>query len=137
MAQRVQESGDYLMGRLKALQAEQPLIAEVRGRGLMIGVEFAPATSGLGTLVTAGMANKLSREYLAGIVIKDLLSRHRIMTAYTLNNVNTLRVQPPYTVTTEEMDTFVDALAQTLDEIGSFAKAAVKSIPDMMRLRRA
>ena len=137
MAQRVQESGDYLMGRLKALQAEQPLIAEVRGRGLMIGVEFAPATSGLGTLVTAGMANKLSREYLAGIVIKDLLSRHRIMTAYTLNNVNTLRVQPPYTVTTEEMDTFVNALAQTLDEIGSFAKAAVKSIPDMMRLRRA
>lgn len=137
MARQVRESGAYLMQRLRMLQAEQPLIAEVRGRGLMIGVEFAPATRGLGTLVTAGVANKLSREYLAGIVIKELLSRHHIMTAYTLNNVNTLRVQPPFAVSKEEMDNFVDSLGQTLADLGSFTKAAVKSLPDMMRLRRA
>ncbi len=34
------ETGDYLMARLKELQAEEKHIADVRGRGLMIGIDL-------------------------------------------------------------------------------------------------
>jgi len=33
--------GDYLMSRLRGLQQKYPIIGDVRGRGLMVGVEFA------------------------------------------------------------------------------------------------
>jgi 4-aminobutyrate aminotransferase len=32
--------GDLLMGGLRELQARQPLLTEIRGRGLMIGIDF-------------------------------------------------------------------------------------------------
>jgi 4-aminobutyrate aminotransferase len=34
------EEGDYLMGRLRALMVDHPVIGDVRGRGLMVGVEI-------------------------------------------------------------------------------------------------
>lgn len=34
------EAGEYLMAKLKELQAEEPHIKEVRGRGLMIGIDL-------------------------------------------------------------------------------------------------
>ena len=38
--QNATEMGDYLMGILKEMMLQHPSIGEVRGRGLMIGVEF-------------------------------------------------------------------------------------------------
>ena len=34
------QTGDYLIGRLKALQQEEPHITDVRGRGLIIGIDL-------------------------------------------------------------------------------------------------
>jgi 2,2-dialkylglycine decarboxylase (pyruvate) len=42
--------GEHFMAGLTALQARHPIIVEVRGRGLMIGVELAPGTPGSGDL---------------------------------------------------------------------------------------
>jgi len=38
--EKVAQTGDYFMGKLKEFQKEVDFIGEVRGRGLMIGVEF-------------------------------------------------------------------------------------------------
>jgi len=40
LVDNARETGDYLMARLKELQAEEKHIADVRGRGLMIGIDL-------------------------------------------------------------------------------------------------
>src|SRR5262249_45985282 len=109
---------------------------EVRGQGLMVGVEFAPATRGLATVVTGGVANRLSRRFLAGLVVKRLITRHRIVTAIALNNHNVLRLEPPLAVEQSHLDRVVESLAETLETMASFAAAARRSLPDLVRALR-
>jgi putrescine aminotransferase len=133
LASRADTSGDYLMRRLRELQATTPLIAAVRGHGLMIGVEFASATKGLASVLTAGVLNRLSNQFLSGIVVMELRRRHGIMTAFTINNPNVLRLQPPLNIEKGDLDRCVAALAETLHEIRSFPHAALSAWRELRR----
>ncbi|HEY9283471.1 MAG TPA: aminotransferase class III-fold pyridoxal phosphate-dependent enzyme [Pyrinomonadaceae bacterium] len=78
--------------RLRARLAGVPRVAGVRGRGLLLGVEF-----------DAGIAAK---------VHKALLER-RIVTG-TSSDARVLRLLPPLCLTTAEAESFADALAEVL-----------------------
>ena len=83
-AQRV---GEYLMERLKALQATEPHITDVRGRGLMIGIE-------------------LDMPY------KDVCSRlvYEQHCFVGCSGTNTLRLLPPLCLTEADADQFIEKL---------------------------
>lgn len=66
----------------------------------MLGIEFYQPR----------VARKLSAEYLAASVAGLLLEEHRIITAYTLNNPNVIRLEPPLTVTDQEIDRVLEAV---------------------------
>ncbi len=87
--------GERLMGGLKALQAEHPdLIEEVRGRGLMVGVEFGDAD--IGALVVAGLAER------------------GVLTAFGLNNPKVVRLEPPLIIGPEHVDQALEAFSESL-----------------------
>ena len=109
---RARERGEKLLSGLFELKEKYPLIKDVRGRGLMIGIEFSQP-EGLLSKATFGLAPKLSEEYMGSLVAVELLNRHRIITAYTLNNPNVIRLEPPLTVGESE----IDALLAALDDI--------------------
>jgi putrescine aminotransferase len=95
LAERAARVGQELLENLNKLQAEYPsLIREVRGRGLMLGVE-------------------LSREEYAGSLITEMV-KHKVIAVYTLNQPRVIRLEPPLTVTAEEVDLAVAALEQSL-----------------------
>ncbi len=107
-----QEKGTYLLRELQQLQERYPaFIKEVRGRGLMIGVEFNQLTGGVLDKVTGGKINKMAEEYLATLVAGELMNNYGVITAYTLNNPNVIRLEPPLIVTREQMDHLVNALS--------------------------
>jgi len=137
LSERAAASGAYLLDQLRALQRRQPLIAEVRGRGLMIGIEFAPATRGLLTLMSGGLINRLSRTFLTSMIIKRLLGKHRIITSFTLNDLNVLRLQPPLNIERGHLDYVVESLEEVLESLGSFSWAAMRHVPDLIRARLA
>lgn len=85
--------GDYFIHKLRSI--ESPLITDVRGRGLMIGVEFAISVSKI-------------REML--------LFNHHIFTGYSGRNI--LRILPPLCITKSEVDYFIDKLVCCLDKLG-------------------
>ncbi|HHX77447.1 MAG TPA: aspartate aminotransferase family protein [Firmicutes bacterium] len=126
LAAKAAEKGAYLLNRLKDLQQKYRLIKAVRGKGLLIGVEFESG-GGLMNTLSGGMLNKFSQEYMGALVAGELLNRYRIITAYTLNNPNVIRLEPPLTVSYEELDTVIDGLEKIFSEQKSIAGFAAKA----------
>jgi len=130
---QAREKGHYLMGRLEEIASRSQMVKEIRGRGLLVGVEFSPLSQGSLQRITGGLINKLGQEYLGAITAGELLNRHGIITAYTLNNPNVIRLEPPLNVTYEELDRVVEALKDSLEKnlgglIWNTGKTAVSSI---------
>jgi acetylornithine aminotransferase len=88
--QRAAESGEYLKSRLKEKLAGSPIVREVRGLGLIVGIECAEPV--------AGFVSEIHRRGLL------------VVTA----GPNVIRLLPNLLVTREEIDHAVDILAGVL-----------------------
>ena len=87
--------GERALGRLRELQqSHAEIISDVRGRGLFIGVQFTDSD-------------------IAGLVIAGLAQR-RVIAAYTLNNPYVIRIEPALTISEEELNRGLDALAEAV-----------------------
>lgn len=86
------EVGNYFLSRLRDLQAKHPAIKDVRGLGLMIGVELDSAD--------------LARQVLSGMM------RQHIILNRTHETV--LRFLPPYLITKDHVDRTITALDDLL-----------------------
>jgi acetylornithine/succinyldiaminopimelate/putrescine aminotransferase/predicted amino acid dehydrogenase len=107
LGQRARETGSYLLGRLQELRDRFPdLIKDVRGRGLMLGLELQD--------ISESPSNALrmlsQQEYLGYLAAAYLLNVHCIRVGPTLSQRFTLRVQPSAYIPRNEIDRFVDAL---------------------------
>lgn len=104
LVQQARTRGDYLLARLRELQAEHEQIGDVRGRGLLVGLELVedrhsrrPADS-LGAAVTAEC---LRRGLSMNIVRAG-------------SDANCFRMAPPLTISEEEIDLAVEILDTSL-----------------------
>lgn len=127
LPEEAKRKGEYLLDRLNALKEKHKLIKDVRGRGLMVGVEFNQPEGGILNKITGGSVSKISGEYLGSLVAGELLNRYKIITAYTLNNPNVIRLEPPLIVAKEDIDTIVDALDDLFTSHPTFTKIALAS----------
>jgi acetylornithine/N-succinyldiaminopimelate aminotransferase len=94
IAQKSSESGEYLMGRLEEMKTRHPAIREVRGRGLMIGMELEGDIS---TLPTDGLQK--------GILLNVI-------------QTNILRLVPPLIISRDECDEALAVIHELLKEKG-------------------
>ncbi|RYD02757.1 hypothetical protein N752_23540 [Desulforamulus aquiferis] len=88
----------------------------------MIGIEFQqpPADKKYFLRFTMNVVNKLIQEFMGSLVAGELFNKHRIITAYTLNNPNVIRLEPPLTVTREQIDLVLEALESVLANHSGF-----------------
>ena len=97
LSDRSAKLGEMFIAKLRAVQAKHPkALAEVRGMGLMIGVEFAHED--VGELVIGGLA------------------RRGVIAAYTLNNPKVIRFEPPLIITEEQIDQVVGIFDESIAE---------------------
>lgn len=102
LLERGAETGAYLKAGLEKIAAEFPsVISEVRGRGMMIGIE-------------------LTKEGAGGMLMSLMIDKS-IIVAYTLNNPKVIRMEPPLIMPKEVVDyvleQFHDAVATTASVI--------------------
>ena len=102
------EKGEYFIGKLKGLQEKYPnIIKEVRGKGLMIGMEFYPIPEkyreGYG-------------DYYADPVDNDLVDKYRIQVNHTINNMAVFRFLPPVTIDKKDIDYTVDCVEKAIKD---------------------
>ena len=97
MLRRGREAGAYLKAGLEAIAAEYPsVIKEVRGRGMMIGIE-------------------LTKEGAGGMLMSLMINQH-IIVAYTLNNPKVIRMEPPLIMPKEVIDHVLEAFRGAVKE---------------------
>ncbi|NPV70516.1 MAG: aspartate aminotransferase family protein [Firmicutes bacterium] len=119
------ERGEFLMTQLRALASRHRIIKEVRGRGLLVGIEFAQEPASVLERVAARPLEQFKEEYTASLVAGLMLNRHRIITAYTLNNPNVIRLEPPLVVSREDLEHVASAIGDILEKHPSFASLAL------------
>jgi len=96
---QIKQKGEYFMEKLRALQHKHEILVDVRGRGLLIGLEYP--TPEIGWAVSKG------------------LFKRGIVTGGTLNNARVNRIEPPGIIRYETIDTIVARLDETLAEVAA------------------
>ena len=115
IVEHAREIGDELRTRLAALVPRYEMLREVRGRGLMIGIEFGrPASLRLRASWTALQAAR--KGLFAQTVVHALFHRHRILTQVSGDHVEVIKLIPPLIIDRPEVDRFVDAFVDVMDE---------------------
>jgi ornithine--oxo-acid transaminase len=101
LSDRAAELGEYLVSELRALRS--PLIREVRGRGLLIGVEIDPAIASAHTVCLRLLAH--------GVLSKD-------------THQSVVRFAPPLVITREELDEALTGIRAAFAEVSDERHAA-------------
>jgi len=115
LVQRCAEMGDYLKKRMVELQQDHPSVGDVRGIGLMIGLEFVKDKKTKEPFPleakVAGTITKLAMEN--GVIVypgtgtaDGVVGDHVLLT-------------PPYIITREQVDELTSALEQAIDTVES------------------
>jgi acetylornithine/succinyldiaminopimelate/putrescine aminotransferase len=127
--------GEYLLARLKELKIKYPhILKDVRGKGLMVGVEFADFSQtlppGLREIVST-LDDKLKGS-LCGFIGRLLLRDFNILVAFTEYNRNVIRLEPPLIAQQEHCDAVVAAFDSLLARgvvgiVAEYAQAFVKN----------
>ncbi len=94
LAERSAESGEYLLRKLRAIR--NPLIREIRGRGLFIGMEVDPALAS-------------ARAICEALMVRGLLSKETHETV--------VRLAPPLVISKAEIDWAVLQITEVLAEM--------------------
>jgi putrescine aminotransferase len=98
LAGQAKAKGNYVLKQLKQLQQRYPgVLAEARGLGLLIGMEFP--TDGIGYKVAAGLFSR------------------GVLTAGTLTNARTIRFEPALNVPQEILDEVLNRLEDVFKTI--------------------
>ncbi|CAF2139580.1 unnamed protein product [Rotaria magnacalcarata] len=94
-------TGDIFLAKLKTtIKPYTPHITlDARGKGLMLALEFVDTD--------------------VGFRVSKGLFRERILVAGTLVNAKTIRIEPPLTITLEQVDLVITALDKVLKEISN------------------
>ncbi|GAA0412582.1 aspartate aminotransferase family protein [Streptomyces luteireticuli] len=115
LVENARVTGDLLRSRLAALVDKYELLHDVRGRGLMIGIEFGRPKS-LGLRGRWTMLQAARKGLFAQMVVVPLLQKHRILTQVSGDHLEVIKLIPPLVVGEKEVDRFVDAFTAVMDE---------------------
>jgi len=97
LPRQIKEKGEYFMEGLGKLKEKYAFLTDVRGKGLLIGLEYE--TPEIGWAVSKG------------------LFKRGIMTGGTLNNAKVNRIEPPGIISYGTIETILEKLDQTLAEV--------------------
>jgi putrescine aminotransferase len=128
LLENARQRGKQLVSGLTELCQRCSLLRAVRGQGLMLGLEFNALSptllehfkgmdaSPLGQFLIPDL-DTLAGSLPAVYVMNALLQDHGIYSQVTRSNPLVLRVQPPLTITEEQVEHFLDAVKQCSSEL--------------------
>ena len=114
LGERATARGDYLRSRLRQALTGYEMVKEVRGTGLLNGIEFtAPQKLLLRVPFEAFM--KIHAGMFGQVIVMRLFRDHGFLTQICGNNFMVLKAAPPLVVEERAIDGFVDAVRDVVE----------------------
>jgi len=115
LVENAEKTGRLLLERLQPMVDRYELLADVRGRGLMVGIEFGKPKS---MKLRAGwsMLQAARHGLFAQMVVVPLFQRHRVLTQVAGDHADIIKLIPPLVASETEVDLFVEAFTNVMDD---------------------
>jgi len=120
LVERSARLGDRLLELTQPLVDEFDVVREVRGLGLMWAIEF----EGDGRMYR--LLERAQRGLFAQLVVVPLFRDHRILTQVAGHNMAVVKVLPPLMLGDDDLEGFVDALRETVEQARRMPSALTK-----------
>jgi acetylornithine/succinyldiaminopimelate/putrescine aminotransferase len=115
LVDNAERMGKAMRDALQEMAGRYELLAEVRGRGLMIGLEFGKPKS-LKLRTSWNMLQTARRGLFAQMVVVALFQRHRILTQVAADHTEVIKLLPPLMIGEAEVKLFSEAFADVMDD---------------------
>lgn len=122
--------GQLLMDGLRAMSSRYEMLSEVRGMGLMIGIEFGEPRS-LKLKTGWKLVHALSKSLFPQMIVVPLMKEHRILTQVAGHNLDVVKLLPPLVLTEEHVARFLGAFEAVMAECHRFPGSAWKVTKDL------
>jgi ornithine--oxo-acid transaminase len=123
LVQRAAAQGAALLHGLAELVGRYEMLHEVRGKGLMIALQFGePASLGLKT--GWRLVHGLNEDLFGQMITMPLLAQHHILTQVAGHGLDAVKLLPPLVIGREEVDYFLQAIDAVLAEAHRFPGSA-------------
>jgi len=118
LVERAAARGDRLLAGLDELRSRHEMIADVRGKGLIVAVEFRPPRA-LALKAAWAAAEAAQKGLFAQFVVMSLMRDHHMLTQVGGPDVNIIKLLPPLIIGDEEVDAIIAAFDAVLTEAAS------------------
>ncbi len=115
--------GNYLIEKLNTLKNKYEMLGEIRGKGLMIAIEFA-APKSFKLRMGWSLIHKASKGLFGQMIVVPLFTDHRILSQVPGHNMDVVKILPPLMISRKEADHFVNAMDQVLAACHKFPGSA-------------
>ncbi|MBS0349814.1 MAG: aspartate aminotransferase family protein [Proteobacteria bacterium] len=116
------DNGAKLLSKLQEKLSPFEMVKEVRGKGMMIGIEFCPPKS---LMLKTGWAllEAASKGLFCQLIVIPLFRDFRMLTQVAGPNVHIVKLIPPITLSEQDIEDTADAFAQVVAQAHRFPGA--------------
>ena len=112
LIERAEKYGELLLGRLQEFVDKYQLVKEVRGKGMMIGIEFGPPQK-LSLKTSWELLECAKRGLFCQMITIPLFKKHRIISQVAGHESYVVKLLPPYIIDEED----IDWICNSFDEV--------------------
>ena len=133
LIQNAERMGNLLADGLRAMVPRFEFLKDIRGRGLMIGIEFGPPRS-LGLKAAWTVMHKMDKSLFPQAAIIPLMDKHHIITQVAGHHIDVIKLIPPLVLSEEDVKWFLTSFEDVLVQMHRFPGPAWDVVADIGKL---
>jgi ornithine--oxo-acid transaminase len=133
MVENAAALGRYAMESLAEIGRSCPFVDEVRGKGLMFGIDFKRPERSLKLKAAWDTLHTLNFGVFSQMITVPLLQEHRILTQVAGYHTEVIKFLPPLNISRSDIDWFLTAMGKVLEDIQQVPGAAWSTMTAMAK----
>ena len=117
LIERAAELGEQLIGDLRTRLGQHDMVRAVRGKGLMIALEFGPPRS-LKLKAAYTLMDQASKGLFCQLILVALLKEHRILAQVAGHEMPVIKLLPSLVIDPSDVNWIVDAFDRVITDAG-------------------